>query len=136
MGVPVRAFQQKPQGELLALPKPEPAVLAKLPAKINVSRLNPEQKVSVYQASEVLLHGPADSRVLAQPGYKQIVAAMVAGAKNVPAFLAKDLVVCDGDTVDFSGFAVLYFNNVIVQGSGQIKLGNNTKLHAYQVKRI
>jgi len=135
MGSPFHAFEQRPAGDL-ALPVLEPRALAKLPEKITISRLKLEDKTTFFEASHALLHGPVDSRVLGRPGYKQTVAAMLQAAKNLPVLVAPDLVVCDGDAVDFSGYAALYFNNVIVEGSGRIILGNNTKLHAYQVKRV
>jgi len=141
-GVPNRAFTEAPERGPLA-PERAPVLhtlerrsLTRLPERITLSRLRAEDKATFWQASHNILRGPADERMLERSGYKQIADAMLRVAKNIPAFLARNLIVCDGDVVTFSGYGALYFNNVLVYGSGRIQLANNTTLHAYQVKHV
>jgi len=134
VGVPARAYTpQAPQREFMT---PTMEALHALPAKLTVSRLQDEQRTTFFQSAHLLLHGPTSPAMLERPGYQKIAAAMLQAARQLPVLLAPNLVVCDGEQVDFSGYAALYFNNVVVQGGGGIILGNNTKLHAYQIKRI
>ena len=139
VGVPTRAFARRVQpagAPTRLLHAVTPKMVASLPEKITVSKLQLEQRTSFFQVAENLLHGPTDEKTLDQPGYRQAVAAMLRASARIPVFVAPDLVVCDGDAVDFTGYAAMYFNNVIVQGSGRIILGHNTKLHAFQIKRV
>jgi hypothetical protein len=135
VGVPNRAFAKNPR-QVPQLHAVEARAVATLPATVTVSKLKPELKQTFFQASHNLLHGPTDARLLSRSGYKQTAAAMLRGAKRIPVFVAPDLIVCDGDEVTFGGYAALYFNNVIVYGSGRIRLGTHTKLHAYQIKHV
>lgn len=137
VGTPQRAFV-KPARPIEPVPVPEHVArgLRALPQRVTISKLAGEQRVAFFHTAEQLLHGPADDAVLARPGYANIAAAMLKAAGKLPVFVAPDLVVCDGDHVTFAGYGALYFNNVLVEGSGQITLGNNTKLHAYQIKHF
>lgn len=137
VGTPQRAFV-KPVRPIEHVPVPEPVGrgLLALPQRVTISKLAGEQRLAFFHTAERLLHGPADDSVLARSGYTQIAAAMLKAAAKLPVFVAPDLVVCDGDHVTFAGYGALYFNNVLVEGSGQITLGNNTKLHAYQIKHF
>ncbi|HEY8704309.1 MAG TPA: hypothetical protein VIL98_06120 [Gaiellaceae bacterium] len=134
-GIPNRAYA-KTQRQLPMLNALDARTVAKLPAKLTVSKLAPELKATFFQLSHDLLQGPTDARLLARAGYKQAVATMLRSAQNLPVFVAPDLIVCDGDSVTFGGYAAVYFNNVLVYGTGQIHLGNHTKLHAYQIKHV
>ena len=135
VGVPNRAYAKNPR-QVPQLHGVEAKTVAKLPATVAISKLEPELKQTFFQVSHDLLQGPTDARLLARSGYKQTVAAMLKGAQRIPVFVAPDLIVCDGDLVTFGGYAALYFNNVIVYGNGRIRLGNQTKLHAYQIKHV
>lgn len=134
-GVPNRAFATAPK-QVPVQYGIESREIAALPSPISIPRLAPQAKQTFWQASHNILRGPTDPKMLASPGYKQVAAAMLKLARNIPVFLAPDLIVCDKDVVTFSGFGALYFNNVLVYGSGQIVLGRNTTLHAYQIKRV
>lgn len=134
-GVPNRAYAKSPR-QVPQLHGVEARTVAALPATVTVSKLKPDLKKTFFQVSHDLLHGPTDARLLSRSGYKQTVTAMLKGAQRIPVFVAPDLIVCDGDEVTFGGYAALYFNNVIVYGSGRICLGSQTKLHAYQIKHV
>ena len=139
-GTPQRAFARpaRPARPIEPAPVPEHVVrgLRALPQKVSIAKLAGEPRAAFFHTAEQLLHGPADEKVLARPGYAQVVAAMVKAAARLPVFVGPDLVVCDGDSVTFAGYGALYFNNVLVEGSGRIVLGNHTKLHAYQIKHF
>lgn len=57
-------------------------------------------------------------------------------ARELPVFAFPDLIVCDGEKVVFDGWSCLVFNNVIIEGSGEIILGNLTKLHAFHLEHV
>lgn len=135
VGVPNRAYAKNPR-QVPQLHALEARTVAKLPATVAIAKLQPEARETFFKVSHDLLHGPTDARLLARSGYKQTVAAMLKAAQRIPVFVAPDLIVCDGEHVTFGGYAALYFNNVIVYGSGRITLGKNTKLHAYQIKHV
>jgi hypothetical protein len=137
-GTPQRAFV-KPARPIAPVPVPEPVTrgLEALPAKVtSITKLAGDQRLAFFHTANQLLHGPADEQVLARAGYAQVAAGMLKVAAKLPVFVAPDLVVCAGQHVTFAGYGALYFNNVLIQGDGQITLGNHTKLHAYQIKRF
>lgn len=101
---------------------------------IHFNRLSAEQRAAVQDLSFNLLMGYADSTVAEKPPYKAIVDYVIGRVVALPVFVGKDLLVCPDQTVEFSGFAAVYFDNVVVVGNGRILLGNHTKLHAYQIK--
>jgi hypothetical protein len=133
-GVPNRAFAKTDQtGPAIAV---DEQALAKLPRGATFAKLKPEQQMAVWQAARALMYRPADDQVLARPGYELVANMALQLARRLRLFLAPDLVVTDGQSVRFDGFGVLYFNNVIVYGSGSIDPGANTKLHAYSIAHV
>jgi hypothetical protein len=82
------------------------------------------------------VYGYADPEVVLQRPYRAVHDYIIDLVSQAPVFVLKDLVVCDDEKVEFSGFSTVRFNNVIIEGSGEIVLGNNTKMHAYQVKKV
>jgi hypothetical protein len=103
---------------------------------IHFSHLRAEQRVAVKDLAFNLLMGYADPAVVQKPPYKAVVDYMVGHVVAAPVFVGKDLLVCPDETVEFSGFLAVLFDNVVVVGNGRIVLGNNTKLHAYQIKHV
>jgi hypothetical protein len=98
--------------------------------------LDPEQRIAVRNAAHNLLYGYVDDERVSRGPLKAVSDYMLQASQSVATFLAEDLVVCPGHTIQFQNFAALYFNNVLVYGTGQIKLGNHTKLHAHQVIHV
>ena len=103
---------------------------------IYFSHLPAEQRVAVNDLAFNLLMGYADSDVTQKNPYKAVVGYMISRVVAIPTFVGKDLLVCPDETVEFSGFGAVYFDNVVVVGNGRIRLGNHTKLHAYQIKHV
>lgn len=140
-GVPQRVFdnqQDRPKWESprpAALRRRHDAIVAKLPQRVSVAKLSDERKEAVFAVAFDLLHGPVSDRMISREGYDKVVKVML-GLSKLTAFLSPDLVVADGQTVTFSNYAALYFNNVVVYGSGGIRLGHNTKLHAFSIKHL
>lgn len=134
-GAPNRAFAKtrEPAPTLHPL---APKAVGALPQRLTISKLPPEQKQTFFQLGHNLLFGPTTPRLLESPGYKQAVPAILRAAAKLPVFVAPNLIVCDGEVVTFAGWTTLYFNNVVVYGSGKIVFGNQTKLHAYHIKRV
>jgi hypothetical protein len=133
-GVPNRAFATNDQtGPVISVNE---KALAKLPRGATFGKLKPEQQAAVWQAARALLYRPADDQLLARPGYELVANMALQLAGRLRLFLAPDLVVTDGQVVRFDGFGVLYFNNVVVYGSGSIDPGANTKLHAYSIAHV
>lgn len=113
-----------------------PVEMMHLPAEgtIQYNRLSPAQRVAVRDLSLNLLLGPVDAKRAAEAPYKAVIDSMISRVANLPTFVGKDLLVCPDETVEFDGFAAVYFDNVVVMGNGRILLGGSTKLHAYQIK--
>lgn len=104
---------------------------------VDLSRLEAAQRLAVKQLAENLLYGYADEEEMTKN--PQLAAAgnfALSRAEILPIFAAKNLIVCDGEKVVFSGFASLLFHNVIIEGSGEINLGNYSKLVAYNIIRV
>lgn len=105
-------------------------------SKLRFKALDLQARTAVTDMAHNLLHGYAeDDRIKRQP-YKSVVDYMLERAKDLPTFTANELIVCPGETIFFDGFAAMFFVNVIVYGDGQIKVSNNAKLHAYQIKHV
>lgn len=98
------------------------------------SELNHYQQTAVMQTAHNLLYGYADPELVTKPPYVGVVGWMMSRAETLPVFAAEDLIVQDGQTVSFPDNAILTFNNVIVYGSGSIKLGANVKIFAELVE--
>lgn len=103
---------------------------------ITFNRLTTEQRVAVRDLSFNLLMGFAEVELTRKAPYASVVDYMLGRVINLPTFVGKDLLVCPDETVEFSGFAAIYFDNVVVVGNGKIILGDSAKLHAYQIKHI
>jgi hypothetical protein len=105
-------------------------------SKLRFRSLDFQARTAVTDMAHNLLHGYADDDRIKRQPYKAVVDYMLERAKDLPTFTAKELIVCPGETIFFDGFAAMFFVNVIVYGNGQIKVSNNAKLHAYQIKHV
>jgi len=104
--------------------------------RIDFRGLKAAQRRAVHAQAYNLLYGLADDRVVERRPVSTVRDWVLERARELPALVAKDLVVCDGEKVVFNGYSTLVFNNVVVEGSGEIVLGSNTKLHAYSLKHV
>lgn len=118
--------------------QPRPTRLHLLPGtkKFAFSKLGPEQRRAVQDVAENLVYGYADPDEVKRAPLAGIQDFVLRRAAELPVFVMKDLIVCDGERVVFDGFSTLLFNNVIVEGTGEIVLGSHTKLHAYHIERV
>jgi hypothetical protein len=137
-GVPneVHEYARKYYGECVCATKREVAWQHLPPPGFRFDRLDSAERTAVHDLSFNLLHGHADEAMVSKPPYKSIADYLLQRAKVLPTFVGNDLLVCPDQTVQFSGFAAVYFNNVVVVGNGRIFLGAHTKLHAYQIKHL
>lgn len=135
-GVPNRAFRNPKTRAAFQARHVDPALVAKLPRSVSFAKLRPELSGTAVAVAQNLLYGPTDERMLAQSAYAAVSKGVLAAASGLTVFIAPDLVVAAGQVVQFAAYGALYFNNVIVYGSGTIRLGANTKLHAYQVRHV
>ena len=112
--------------------------LYQLPSQDEMSfeSLEAERRTAVFDMAHNLVYGYADEERMSKPPLSGIVKFVLERSQELPLFVAQDLIVCPDETIEFNNFAALYFNNVVVYGSGRIKLGNNTKLHAVQVTHV
>jgi len=134
-GVPNRVVALDAEVEQ-RLPEIDDAVVAKLPRKKAFKDLDGDQRDVFWTAAQRLLQGSSGPEVMAKPGYELVGELMVGLAQNIGLLFATDLVVTTGQRVNFTGFGTLYFNNVLVYGTGSICMGGNAKLHAYQVSHV
>ena len=113
-----------------------PVEMMHLPSEgaIHYNRLSWEQRVAVHDLSLNLLLGPVDAKRALEAPYKAVIDSMLGQVVDLPTFVGKDLLVCPDETVEFTGFGAVHFDNVVVLGNGRILLGGGTKLHAYQIK--
>jgi hypothetical protein len=146
-GVPERAFQPRPEVRQAARRRarpvaPEPIravddeVIARLSPGTKFAKVPRAEQEVVWNAGYNLLHGAADEATLARPGYTAVAEIMLELAQRLSLFFAQDLVVESGASVQFDTYGVLYFNNVLVYGSGEIRLADNAKLHAYAITHL
>jgi hypothetical protein len=129
----VVAFDPEPESRL---PKVDAARVAKLRGAKAFKNLDAEQRDVFWTAAQRLLHGSSGPDVLADAGYQRVAELMLGLASGIGLLLSSDLIVATGQRVDFSGFGILYFNNVLVYGTGSIRMGGNAKMHAYQVSHV
>jgi hypothetical protein len=130
-GVPQRVFEKQPELVETALKREVDAGrIRKLRGRPKLGDLEPDDQKAVFDEAFNYLMGPVD-----RPS-KFVVTAMLQLAQKLALFIATDLIVNDGQSVTFANYGALYFNNVLVYGSGSINLGDNTKLHAYSVKHV
>jgi hypothetical protein len=130
-----RAIERDPDPEA-RLPKVDDRSVAALEGAKTFKDLDGVQRDVFWLAAQRLLHGSSAPDVLTKAGYKQVSELMLNLAGRLAILLATDLIVTTGQRVNFSGLGVLYFNNVLVYGTGSICLGGNTKMHAYQVSHV
>lgn len=118
--------------------QPRPTRLHLLPPakRFAFSKLGAEQRQAVQDMAENLVYGYADPDALELTPVAGVRDFVLRRAGELPVLALKDLIVCDGEKVVFNGFSTLWFNNVIIEGSGEIVLGHQTKLHAYHVERV
>jgi len=141
VGVPNRVYERKREVQTsLCHPHPRfPRVqIHDLPSAEfkGLNQLEQQERRAVLDMAHQLLYGYADEKQLAAAPYKWILQFILERAKLLNAFVADCLIVCPNEVVDFRDFAAIYITNVIVYGSGTIRLGNNVKLHSYQIKHV
>lgn len=100
----------------------------------NFDRLPPQQQKTVLAAARDLLIGDVDPKNVERPPLAGVVRYMLHRARKFPVFLASDLIVYDGETVELKGAPLFVFNNVIVYGSGEIRLETDCKIVAESVQ--
>jgi hypothetical protein len=105
-------------------------------SKFRFTALDAPARIALTDMAHNLLHGYVEEDRIGRQPYKAVVDYMLGRARELPTFTAKELIVCPGETVYFSGFAAMFFLNVIVYGDGQIKMANNSKLHAYHIRHV
>lgn len=114
-------------------PKDEQLV-AELPQRPRFEKLDPDVQRATWNVAQVLLYARFESAVLERVSMQRLVPLMLASYGRLKLIYAPDLVVTHGSTVSFVGAGALWFGNVLVYGSGRIRTGNNTKLHAYSIR--
>lgn len=110
-----------------------------LPSKENwdFKKLDNEERVAVQQMSKSLLYGYVEPESQKAPSVKGVVKYMLEAAKNrLKIFMAKDLVICPDEVVEFQSVPALYFNNILIYGNGKLKTNGKTTIHAVQIKRV
>lgn len=105
-------------------------------ARFKFAALDAPGRIALTDMAHNLLHGHVEEDRVQRAPYKAVVDYMIGRAKDLPTFVAQELIVCPGETIYFNGFAAMFFVNVIVYGDGQIRMANNSKLHAYQIKHV
>lgn len=132
-GVPNRVFEkEKPYNRLRCVQ------MHHLPARktVRLRELDLNERIAVRDMAHNLLYGYVDKRKMSKVPYKAVIEFMLERAQLLNVFVADTLIVCPNEIVEFRNFAAVYITNVIVYGSGTIRLGNNTKLHSYQIKHV
>lgn len=101
-------------------------------------KLDNAQRIAVHQTSRNLLYGYVPPERQKEPATAKVIDYMLSAAKRLKMqiFAAPDLVICPNEVVDFHGVPVLYFNNILIYGNGQLRTRNTTSIHALQIKRI
>ncbi|MCX6829785.1 MAG: hypothetical protein NT002_10975 [candidate division Zixibacteria bacterium] len=102
----------------------------------SLKELEPDERIAVKDMAHNLLFGYVDKKIVSKIPYKGVIEYMLERAKRLNTFVADTLIVCPNEVVIFRNFAAVYITNIIVYGSGCIRLGNNTKLHSYQIKHV
>lgn len=137
VGVPNEAIlRQRKIDPCGCQPRPTHVHLLPTAKRFAFSKLGAEQRQAVQDMAENLVYGYADPEMLQHPPLAGIRDFVLRRAGELPVFAIKDLIVCDGEKVVFDGFSTLLFNNVIIEGSGEIVLGTHTKLHAFHIERV
>jgi hypothetical protein len=141
VGVPNRVFEKlkRPEGHSCQpCYRLRNVQIHHLPVKeiVNMDQLESNERIAVRDMAHNLLYGYADEKIKSKIPYKAVLDFMLERAKLLNTFVADSLIVCPNEVVEFKNFAAVYITNVIVYGSGTIRLGNNTKLHSYQIKHV
>ena len=139
VGIPNRVFEKMSKFDLerhRGSIEPRKVDMHKLPRdkKFDFNNLNNEQKSAVKDCAYNLIYGYANNEFISRSPIAEIADFVLTRASSgLNLFFAEDLIVGPNDHVVFENFGTLYFNNVIVYGSGSITIGNQTKLHAHQI---
>ena len=128
--MPQRVFEQPGAVDKPVVREVDASRIRRVRGRPKIGDLEPDDRNAVFDQAFNYLMGPVD-----RPS-KFIVETMLELARKLALFIAQDLIVNDGQSVTFANYGVLYFNNVLVYGSGTINLGDNTKLHAYSIKHV
>jgi hypothetical protein len=100
--------------------------------------LDQEQRLAVQQTANSLLYGYVDPKQASQPAVSGVVNYMISAARKlkVAVFVTPDLIVCPDDVVEFENVPLLFFNNILVYGNGQIVTKSKTKIHSFQIRHV
>ncbi|MBJ7331505.1 MAG: hypothetical protein JHC95_16550 [Solirubrobacteraceae bacterium] len=117
--------------------QPRPTRMHLIPSgkRIAFTKLEAEQREAVHDMATNLVYGYADPDAVKNE-FAGVADYAMRRASELPTFAYKDLIVCDGESVHFNGWSTLFFHNVIIEGSGEIRLGSHTKLHAFHIERV
>jgi hypothetical protein len=101
-------------------------------------RLDPEQQISVRKMANNLLYGFVDPEEARKPQVSAVVNYMLeqSHALHPKIFVAPNLIVCPDDNIVFDNIPVLYFNNVLIYGDGEITTRGHTKINAVQMRHV
>lgn len=127
------------QGRMTGSPVKRVRVADDLPkGKINFAKLAQPQRLAVKQTMNNILYGYVDPEQAKRGSYAAVIDYMVSRAKALrpKVFVAPDLIVCPDDNVVFNGIGTLYFNNILIYGSGQITVNGGAKIQAQQIRHI
>jgi hypothetical protein len=133
VGIPNRVFEKnKPRIGLRKVQKHHLPV-----EKVRAFKeLQADERIAVRDAAHNLLYGYVDNKTISKPPFTSVVEFMLERARFLASFITDSLIVCPNEIVHFNNFAVVYITNVVVYGSGTIRLGNNCKLHSYHIKHV
>lgn len=104
--------------------------------KIDVSTLSNDSFREVRKMATKILLGHVNSDELTKLPYVGIQDYMLEEASNLPVFIAQDLIIKDGEIYVLKKTASAVFNNIIIYGSGEIKLESDMKIIANSIKHI
>jgi len=102
------------------------------------TRLDSEQRLAVRQMANNLLYGYVDAEEARRPQTAAVISYMLdqSRALHPKVFVAPNLIVCPDDHIVFDHIPVLYFNNILVYGEGQITTRGHTKIDAVQIRHV
>jgi hypothetical protein len=104
--------------------------------KYKLAQLNSIERKAVLDMSHNMLYGYVSENFMTKDPVKALIDFMLEQGRLLPTFVADTLIVCPNETVEIKNYAVVYITNVVVYGSGTIKLDDRAKLHSYQIKHV
>lgn len=100
------------------------------------AKMSHAEEQSLYDMAHNILFSSHPPELLSKSPLSPVVDFMLKKADGMTVFAAQDLIVLDGQTVTFDKTATLYFNNVIVHGTGQIVISAQVKLVAETIQYL